>query len=76
MEALRSDRIDVIMMSSFLENWQDASNLWLALNPQTGQMNVAEVYADVPNPNGFYTPSSLLVSRALARQAQVSMRGR
>ena len=60
-----------------LENWEDASNLWVALNPQTGQVTVAEVYADFPDPaTGYYRPSDLYVSRALARQAQVSMGGR
>ena len=60
-----------------LENWQDASNLWLALNSQTGRITVAEVYADVLNPStSYYTPSNLYVSRALARQAQISMGGR
>ena len=60
-----------------LENWQDAGNLWLALNPQTGRITVAEVNADAKDAvTGLYTPSSLYVSRELARQAQVSMGGR
>ena len=60
-----------------LENWQDAGNLWLALNPHTGRMTVAEVNADVENPaTGVYVPSNLYMSRALARRAQLSTGGR
>jgi prepilin-type N-terminal cleavage/methylation domain-containing protein len=60
-----------------LENWQDAKNLWLALNPQTGRVTVAEVNADVRDPiTDVYTPSNLIVSRAYARLAQVRMGGR
>ena len=31
-----------------LANWQDATNLWLALNPQTGLVTVAELNANLP----------------------------
>ena len=65
-----------------LENWQDASNLWVALNPQTGRVTVAEVSAEqapgVGNNTSMdtYVPFSISTSRVYARQAQVSMRGR
>ena len=65
-----------------LENWQDADNLWLALTPQSGQVTVAEVSAELPpgnlnNPTAnVYVPLNILTSRALVRQAQVSMGGR
>ena len=65
-----------------LENWQDAANLWVALNPQSGRITVAEVSAE--QAPGFgnnttartYVPFSVSTSRKYARQAQASMRGR
>ena len=65
-----------------LENWQDAGNLWLALNPQTGRITVAEVSAEQAPGVGnnttasTYVPYNPFTSRAYARQAQVSMGGR
>ena len=58
-----------------LHNWQHAENLWLALNPKTGQVTVAEVYADVLIGN-TYRPRDVNTSRRYAREAQISRGGR
>jgi hypothetical protein len=72
----------ILLAEDELENWQDAENLWLALNPNNGQVTVAEVSAEQPpgvgnntSPNA-YVPNSIFTSRALVRQAQISMGGR
>jgi len=78
----RADRVGAMLPEDGLENWQDANNLWVALNPQTGRITVAEVHADLPpsdpaNPTpDTYIPSNLYTSRTSARQAQISMGGR
>lgn len=73
----RRDRVGALLPEDGLQNYQDAGNLWLGLNPQTGRITVAEVHADVQDPStGVYTPSDLYTSRELARLAQVSMGGR
>ncbi len=71
-----------------LHNWEDAENLWLALNPRTGQVTVAEVstyYAD-PNTGQLVDnydpatnrskPPTVFDSRRYAREAQISRGGR
>jgi type II secretory pathway pseudopilin PulG len=65
-----------------LGNWQDATNLWLALNSQTGLVTVAELHADFLDPTtNTYVPSGadraeqIATSRKYARQAQISMGG-
>ncbi len=68
-----------------LHNWQDASNLWMAIGPHNGLVTTAEVNAPWLNPTtGYYTPGDptetdslnlaqqMWMSRAYARQAQVS----
>lgn len=69
-------------------NRQDAGNLWLTLNPQTGLATVAELHADLPPGSGptahptMYVPSGatlteqLIVARRFAREAQISKGGR
>ena len=67
-----------------LLNRQDALNLWLTLNPQTGLVTVAELAADALDPvtGIYYLPSGstlseqLYNSRRLAREAQISKGGR
>ncbi|MFH1921219.1 MAG: prepilin-type N-terminal cleavage/methylation domain-containing protein [Planctomycetota bacterium] len=71
-----------------LWNWQDATNLWVTLNPQTGLVTVAEVstyYVDPADDQlkdnvDLLTNTSLALtvydSRRLAREAQVSKGGR
>lgn len=70
-----------------LPNWQDATNLWLALNAQTGLVTVAELSTYYMDPadgelKDFYdpvmnrsVPATLYDSRRLARQAQISKGG-
>ncbi len=65
-----------------LGNWQDATNLWLALNSQTGLVTVSELHADFLDPTtNTYVPSGadraeqIATSRKYARQAQISMGG-
>jgi len=64
-------------------NYQDAANLWAALNPQTGLVTVAEVHADQLDPaTNTYIPSGatpaeqVFTSRRFAREAQISKGGR
>lgn len=59
-----------------LLNWQDARNLWLAINPQNGLTTVARVYADSSGTGGMAVPSDLAASRRLARETQIAMGGR
>jgi len=71
-----------------LPNWQDATNLWLAISPQTGLVTVAEpstYYVDSTDGElkdnydpvtNLSVPATLYDSRRLARQAQVSKGGR
>ena len=54
-----------------LQNWQDGTNLWVTLSPQTGQVNVAEV---MPVDDG--TLDGAVLARELARQMQISKGGR
>lgn len=72
--------VDVASSSSPAEdgllNWQDARNLWVAINPQNGLTTVARVYADSSGPGGIAVPSHLASSRRLARETQVAMGGR
>jgi len=58
-------------------NWQDATNLWVTLHPQTGLVTVAELNADqLDATTNTYIPSSLYAARQFAREAQVSKGGR
>ena len=71
-------------------NWLDANNRWLALNPQTGLVTVAENgYMDPPpqetsssDPNYFLWEDPvtwgprILYARRFARQGQITMGGR
>ncbi len=69
-----------------LANWEDAANLWLAINPQSGLVTVAEMYAPYQDPTtgislpgdpGSLTPPErMVISRSYARQAQISKGGR
>ncbi len=60
-----------------LLNWQDANNLWVALNSQTGLVTVAELHADRLNQaTKTYMPSSIKEARKYAREAQISKGGR
>jgi len=71
-----------------LLNWRDATNLWLAINPQTGLVTVAELstyYVDSTDGQlkdnydsslNLSVPATLYDSRRLARQAQISKGGR
>lgn len=68
-----------------LYNRQDATNLWVALNPKTGLVTVAELSVDPPDPATggiYYLPSGSTLakqlenSRRFAREAQVSKGGR
>ncbi len=55
-----------------LHNWQDASNLWLAVGPQNSLLTAAEVFTDTTTPAGVSVPSTIAVSRTYAREAQIS----
>ena len=67
-----------------LHNWQDASNLWIAVGPQSGLVTAAEVYAPATTSTGISVPgdpdetdsaalaAQMQISRAFARQAQIS----
>jgi len=71
-----------------LLNYQDATNLWLAINPQTGLVTVAELSTYYVDPTdgqlkdnydpvtNLSVPPTLYDSRRLARQAQISKGGR
>jgi hypothetical protein len=68
-----------------LHNWQDASNLWLAIGPHNGMVTSAEVNAPAVSTIGVSVPGDpddtdqgnlglqMQISRAYARQSQVSM---
>ena len=67
-----------------LHNWQDASNLWMAISSHNGMVTTAEVNAPAVTTTGISVPgdpdetdrvalaAQMQVSRALARQAQIS----
>ena len=65
-----------------LANWQVLQNLWLAINPKTGTINAAQVYADASDAahldatTGVLRPDTILSSRGYARELQTSMGGR
>jgi prepilin-type N-terminal cleavage/methylation domain-containing protein len=60
-----------------LHNWEDATNLWVAINPQTGLVTVAELCTDVDDTTlNLSRPSSLSMARTFAREAQISKGGR
>lgn len=65
-----------------LYNWQDIRNLWLAVNPGTGTIGTAEVYADASDPTHYdaatdtLRPSDIFASREYVRQFQISKGGR
>jgi len=64
-----------------LANWQDLTNFWVAVGPQTGLVTVAEPYAAPGHVNAAgvsrpENPGGLLESRTFARQAQISKGGR
>jgi type II secretory pathway pseudopilin PulG len=84
------DRAGGLLPEDGLQNWQDAENLWLALNPKTGQMtvDVVSTYWDQdgdPNtPLVSYDdpatnrsrPPTLFDSRRYVREAQINRGGR
>ena len=67
-----------------LHNWQDASNLWMAITPHNGMVTSAEVNAPATTTTGVAVPgdpdetdsvalaNQMQVSRLYARQAQIS----
>ena len=56
-----------------LYNWEDATNMWVTLNPQTGLATVAEMNANAQNPvTNTAVPSNLYAARQFAREAQVA----
>lgn len=67
-----------------LHNWQDASNLWMAIGPQNGLVTSAEVNAPALTTTGISVPGDpddadpgnlgqqMQISRFYARQAQLS----
>jgi prepilin-type N-terminal cleavage/methylation domain-containing protein len=60
-----------------LHNWEDATNLWVAINPQTGLVTVAELHADVDDTTlNLSRPSDVSTARRFAREAQISKGGR
>lgn len=61
-----------------LENWQDLSNFWLTIQPQTGLASGAEVHTSgtAPPVRGYDVPTNIHDSRGYARQAQVTTGGR
>jgi len=65
-----------------LLNYQDITNLWVALTPQTGLVTVAQPFANGVSPSGISIPvdqggmTALQWCRKRAREAQVSMGGR
>ncbi len=44
-----------------LHNWQDASNVWISINPQNGLVAAAEVNAQDVTPSGISVPGDPLV---------------
>ncbi len=54
-----------------LYNWQDITNFWIVINPNTGLVLSAPLLGDTVAATGLKTPSSLLVARDDAR----NMRG-
>jgi len=62
-----------------LANWQDLTNLWVALTPQTGMVTVSNVYADptsIDAATNTMRPTTISESRTTAQQAQVNHGGR
>ena len=67
-----------------LHNWQDATNLWIAVNPVSGLVTAAEVNAPFVTATGLSLPgdpavtvqadlaTQMQISRQLAREAQIS----
>lgn len=66
-----------------LENWRDATNLWMAINPANGFVTTAEVDTHYIDPNdgllkdnvdaiGRSVPKTIDDSRRYAREAQIS----
>jgi hypothetical protein len=67
-----------------LHNWQDASNIWMAVSPQNGMVNSAAVNAPFATTTGLYVPGDpgdsdpgnlgqqMQISRLYAREAQIS----
>jgi prepilin-type N-terminal cleavage/methylation domain-containing protein len=68
-----------------LHNWQDASNIWMAIGPHNGFVTAADVSAPWENAaTSYYTPGDpdetdqlnligqMQISRAFAREAQIS----
>ena len=67
-----------------LHNWQDASNIWMAIAPQNGAVNSAQVNAPFATPAQVWVPGDpdetdpanlavqLQISRFYAREGQVS----
>lgn len=67
-----------------LHNWQDASNIWMAIGPHNGMVTSAQVNAPTALPTGVFVPGDpedpdpgnlglqMQISRAYAREAQIS----
>lgn len=55
-----------------LYNWQDATNLWMAINPANGFVTTAEVCAEGTDATGRSVPPTIADSRRYAREAQIS----
>ncbi|NLS93791.1 MAG: prepilin-type N-terminal cleavage/methylation domain-containing protein [Planctomycetaceae bacterium] len=67
-----------------LHNWQDASNIWMAIAPQNGAVNSAQVNAPFATPAEVWVPGDpdetdptnlavqMQISRFYAREGQVS----
>ncbi len=84
----RRDRLAPPGPEDNLANWQDLKNLWLSINPRTGSVKAAEVFADSTNPlhidpntntlrpAGVDTDGGIEASRTFAQQMQTAMGGR
>ena len=55
-----------------LYNWQDATNLWMAITPANGFVTTAEVCAEGTDATGRSVPPTIADSRRYAREAQIS----
>ncbi len=68
------------MADDGLYNWQDPENVWVVLNPQTGSITQADVYATsaapIPGGDPAAVAASIVASRGLAREVQMSKGGR
>jgi prepilin-type N-terminal cleavage/methylation domain-containing protein len=65
-----------------LSNWEDTTNLWLAINPQSGQVTTAAVAPDMVDPNNpsanrprTAKPSNLAAARRFALEVQLVGKG-